>query len=208
MDGKLTVAAANRAYGLHLVRRGFVTFSLDLLGAGERIYPGRGSFDNQPFIDAHPTWSGTGKDLWDLQRAVDVMQTMPEIDPERIGSIGHSQGAGLTCALMAVDDRLKAGVSNCGVWPARISKNPFNHARTHWFTATPALRPFCYAGKPFPIDGHELFALAAPRLYLNISALNDSGFKEEDEPFTRPAWENLTLNVKKIYGLYGAAERF
>lgn len=87
VDGKLTVAAANRAYGLHLVRRGFVTFSPDLLGAGERIYPGRVNFDNQPFIDAHPTWSGTSKDLWDLRRAIDVMQTMPEIDPERIGSI-------------------------------------------------------------------------------------------------------------------------
>lgn len=208
VDGQLTTAASRRAYGLHLVRRGYITFSPDLLGAGERIYPGRGDFDNQPFIDAHPTWSGTGKDLWDLRRAVDVMQAMPEIDPGRIGSIGHSQGAGLTRALMAVEDRLKVGVSNCGAWPARISRNPFNHARTQWFTAQPALRPFCYAGKPFPIDGHELFALAAPRPYLNISALNDSGFKTEDEPFTRPAWENLAHNVKKIYALYGAADRF
>ncbi|MEY4941666.1 MAG: hypothetical protein RIQ93_3401, partial [Verrucomicrobiota bacterium] len=186
-EGQLTVAAANRAYGLHLVRRGFVTFSPDLLAAGERIFPGRKDFDNQPFIDANPTWSGTGKDLWDLRRAIDVMQTLPEIDPERIGSIGHSQGAGLTTALMAVEDRLKVGVSNCGAWPARISRNPFNNARTQWFIAKPALRPFCYTGKPFPIDGHELFALAAPRPYLNICALNDSGYKVEDESFTRPA---------------------
>lgn len=208
VDGKLTPSAARRAYGLHLARRGYVTFSPDLLGAGERIYSGRREFDNQPFIDAHPTWSGTGKDLWDLRRAIDVMQTLPEIDPDRIGSIGHSQGAGLTCYLAAVDERVKVAVSNCGVWPARIHRNPFHGARTQWWTGIPGNRPFCYAGKPFPIDDHELFALAAPRPYLNISALNDDGFKVEDEPFTRAAWENLGENVRKIYALYGAADRF
>lgn len=208
VNGQLTPAAARRAYGLHLVRRGYITFSPDLLGAGERIYPGKREFDNQPFIDAYPTWSGTGKDLWDLRRAIDVMQTIPEVDAERIASIGHSQGAGLTCYLAAVDERVRVAVSNCGVWPARIHRNPFHLARTQWWTGQPANRPFCYAGKPFPIDDHELFALAAPRPYLNISALNDSGFKLEDEGFTRPAWENLAGNVKKIYALFGAADRF
>jgi dienelactone hydrolase len=208
IDGQLAPAAARRAYGLHLVRRGYVTFSPDLLGAGERIYPGRREFDNQPFIDAHPTWSGTGKDLWDLRRALDVMQAMPEIDPQRLASLGHSQGAGLTCYLAAVDERVRVGVSNCGVWPARIHRNPFHQARTQWWTGQPANRPFCAAGKPFPIDDHELLALAAPRAILNISALNDSGFKPEDESFTRPAWENLGANVKKIYALFGAADRF
>src|SRR5690606_14284841 len=35
-DGRFTEAAANRAYGLELARRGYATFSPDLLGAGER----------------------------------------------------------------------------------------------------------------------------------------------------------------------------
>lgn len=207
-DGKLTPTAVRRAYGLELAQKGYVTFSPDLLGAGERIYPGRKSFDNQPLIDAYPHWSGTGKDLHDLRRALDVMQAMPEIDSTRIASLGHSQGAGLTHYLAAVDHRVKVGVANCGVWPTRVHKGPFHVARTAWWTGQPALRAFLHAGKPVPIDAHELFALGAPRPFLNISALNDCGFSATEEPLTRPVWENLAYNVRKIYALYGAEEKF
>lgn len=206
--GKLTSKAYNRAYGLHLAQKGYITFSPDLLGAGERIFPGKRAFDNQPFIDANPEWSGLGKDLWDLQRAIDVMQTFTEIDSCRLGSIGHSQGAGLTCALTAIDERIKLGVANCGVWPSRVAKNPFNAARTDWYTGRPALRPFLYCGKSIPIDVHELLALSAPRAFLNIVALNDVGFDEKDEPLTRPIWENLKYNVSKIYALYNVKDKF
>ncbi|MEN8229835.1 MAG: alpha/beta hydrolase family protein [Bacteroidota bacterium] len=208
VDGKLTDKAYNRAYGMHLAKRGYVTFSPDIISAGERMFPGKRAFDNQPFIKANPHWSGVGKDLWDLQRAIDVMQTFSEINPSRIGSIGHSQGAYLTCQLRAIDERVKVGVSNCGIWPSRIAKNPFNRARTDWWTGWPLLRPFFYAGKPAPIDDHEIIALSAPRPFLDITALNDSGYNKEEEPFTRAAWENLRINVKKIYALHGAEDKF
>jgi hypothetical protein len=208
IDGKLTPKAWRRAYGLQLAQKGYVTFSPDLLGAGERIYPGRRAFDNQPLFEAHPCWSGIGKDLHDLQRALDVMQTMPEIDATRIGSIGHSQGALLTNYLVAYDRRIKVGVANCGVWPTQVHRGPFHIARTEWWTGVPALRPFCHAGKPMPIDVHELLALGAPRPFLNIAALNDNGFSVADEPLTRPIWENLAWNVRKIYALFGAEEKF
>jgi len=200
--------AENRAYALHLVRRGYVTFAPDLVGSGERIFPGLKAFDNEPLYDKHPQWSGTGKDLWDMGRALDVMQQMKEVDADRIGSIGHSQGGGITCYLAAVDHRVKVGVSNCGFWPHRLAKNPFNVARTGWWIGRPALRPFALTGKPYPVDFHELLALAAPRAFLNISALNDCMYSASEEPFTRPAWENLAENVKKVYALCGAQDRF
>jgi len=208
VDGKLTSKAYDRAYALHLAQKGYITFSPDILGDGERIFPGKGAFDNQPFIDAYPEWSGTGKDLWDLHRAIDVMQTFTEIDSSRIGSIGHSQGGVLTFYLSAVEDRVKVAVANCGVWPYNVKKNPFNLARTGWWTGFPALRPFMYAGKPLPIDAHEILALSAPRPFMNIQALNDWGFELEDEPLTRMIWKNLTYNVKKVYALYGAEHKF
>lgn len=207
-NGQVTPAARRRAYGLDLAERGYVTLSPDLLGAGERMFPGRRSFDNQPFIDAHPQWSGTGKDLHDLGRALDVLQAMPEVDASRLGSLGHSQGAGLTCYLAAVDSRVKVGVANCGAYPSRVQHNPFNHARTSWWTGRPALRAYILAGKPLPVDVHELLALAAPRPFLNIIALNDVGFGKEDEPLTRPAWASLRRNVRKIYALHGVEESF
>jgi hypothetical protein len=77
-----------------------------------------------------------------------------------------------------------------------------------WWTDRPALRAFCYAGKPLPIDVPELLALAAPRPFINIAALNDCGFGVEEEPLTRPAWDSLARNVQKIYALYGAEDNF
>jgi hypothetical protein len=114
----------------------------------------------------------------------------------------------MTCYLTAIDSRVRVSVANCGSWPARLIKNPFEDARTSWWTGRPALRSFCFAGKPMPIDSHELIALAAPRPFLNIAALNDCGFGVEEEPLTRPAWDSLGRNVQKIYALYGAEDNF
>lgn len=196
------------AYGYHLARRGFVVLAPDLLGAGERRYPGLRAFDNGPLYRKHPRWSGTGKDIWDLGRALDVIQQIPEADPERIGSLGHSQGGGLTTFLMAVDKRVKAGVNNCGFWPLRAMKNPFAIARTDWWIGRPALRPFCLAGKDFPIDVHELMALAAPRNSMVIIALNDWDYQPNEEPVSRTMWEDLGTNVEKIYKLISCGDRF
>lgn len=196
------------AIALHLVKRGFVTFSYDVLSAGERCYPGLEHFDTAPFYERFPHWSVRGKDGYDISRAIDVMQQLPEIDPDRIGSIGHSLGGGHTVHAMAVEPRIKAGVCNCGIWPCRIAKNPYREARTEWWTARPALRPFCLTGKPFPSEEQELMALAAPRALMNISALNDSGYSTEEKDFTGPVFENMAMNVKKIFALYGRESAF
>ena len=47
-------------------------------------------------------------------RALDLLQTLPRVDPARIGSIGHSLGGHNTLFLAAFDQRIKAAVSNCG----------------------------------------------------------------------------------------------
>jgi hypothetical protein len=107
-----------------------------------------------------------------------------------------------------VDKRVKAGVNNCGLWPLKAQKNPYSLARTEWWIGRPALRPFCLTGKDFPADVHELMALAAPRPAMTIIALNDWGFQPPEESFSRPMWENLGANVRKVYSLFSAADRF
>jgi dienelactone hydrolase len=198
----------DRAYALHLVRRGYVTLAYDLLSAGERRYEGRDDFDTAPFYARYPQWSVRGKDLWDVSRALDYLQTLDEVDPGRIGSLGHSQGGGITIHAMVFDERIQAGVSSCGAWPDRLSRNPFNNARTGWWVGRPFLRPYCYTGKPFPVDLHELLAVIAPRSIMNISALNDWQYTLEEEPLTRPALENLADNVSGIFSLLGTGGNF
>ena len=110
----------DRAYAVHLVRRGYVTFAYDLLSANERNYPGCKSFETAPFYEKFPTWSIRGKDLHDAQCALDVMSSMDEVDADRIGSIGHSQGGGITIHLAAVDSRVKVGRFELRIVPGSI----------------------------------------------------------------------------------------
>lgn len=203
-----TEEGQDRAYALHLVKRGYVTLAYDLLSAGERRYKGLRDFDTAPFYERYPKWSVRGKDLWDVMRAVDLLETMGEVDSEKIGSIGHSQGGGITIHAMALDNRIKVGVSSCGMCPARCSKNPFNNARTGWWVGRPFLRPYCYAGKSFPIDMHEYLALIAPRAIMTLSALNDFKYTLEEEEFIRSAFNNLTENVSKVFSLLKAEGNF
>jgi dienelactone hydrolase len=197
----------DRAYGLHLVQRGYITLSYDLLGANERNYPGYRSFSTEPFYQQFPDWSVRGKDIWDVSRGIDFLETVPEVDSSRIGSIGHSQGGGITIDAMSQEPRIKVGVSNCGDWPGRLMKNPFARARTGWWIGTPNLRAFCWCGKDYPIDLHEKLALIAPKPLLMITALNDWDFGEK-ESITRIGFENLTMNVKKVYSLYNASNKY
>jgi hypothetical protein len=198
----------NFAYALHLAKRGFVTFAFDLLSSGERCYPNCRHFETTPFYELFPKWSVRGKDLYDVSRAIDVLQQMPEVNRNKIGCIGHSQGGGITIHAMAVESRINVGVSSCGIWPMRISKNPFNEARSGWWVGRPMLRPFCLTGKEFPVQVHELMALAAPRPLMNISAMNDFNYSLDEKYFTLQAFQNMADNIKKVYTFYNKKDSF
>ena len=57
--------------------------------------------------------------LWDAMRAVDYLQSRPEIDPRRIGATGPSGGAWESLWLAAIDPRIQAVNSNCYVTTLR-----------------------------------------------------------------------------------------
>lgn len=53
--------------------------------------------------------------LKDIQNAVTYMQTLPEVDPDRIGLYGNAMGGGYATYLAATEPRVKCMVSNVGV---------------------------------------------------------------------------------------------
>ena len=69
-------------YALELANRGYVTLAPD--------YPNFGEYEFDAY--AHGYASATMKGIWNHIRAVDLLQSLPEVDPERIGVIGHSLG--------------------------------------------------------------------------------------------------------------------
>jgi dienelactone hydrolase len=52
-------------------------------------------------------------EIWDGMRAIDYLQSRPEVDPRRIGCTGSSGGGMQTAYLMALDDRIRAAVPSC-----------------------------------------------------------------------------------------------
>ena len=52
-------------------------------------------------------------EIWDGMRAIDYLQSRPEVDPERIGCTGNSGGGTQTTYLMALDDRIRAAAPSC-----------------------------------------------------------------------------------------------
>ncbi|MCK5845190.1 MAG: acetylxylan esterase, partial [Victivallales bacterium] len=146
----ITELDADRTYALHLVERGYATFTFDWDASGTRQYPGLEPFDNGPFYEKHPNWSAVGKNIWDIGKALDYLCSLDEVDSSRIASIGHSQGGGGTIYAMAMDERIKVGVSSCGGFPIRMDRNPYHEARNRWWIGRPALRPYFLTGKPVP----------------------------------------------------------
>lgn len=53
-----------------------------------------------------------GKELLEMQKAVDVLQGLEEVDSEKIGVIGASEGGMLAMLSMYIDDRIKVGCIN------------------------------------------------------------------------------------------------
>lgn len=52
-------------------------------------------------------------EVWDGMRAIDYLQSRPEVDPERIGCTGNSGGGTQTAYLMALDERIRAAAPSC-----------------------------------------------------------------------------------------------
>ncbi len=52
-------------------------------------------------------------EVWDGMRAIDYLQSRPEVDPKRIGCTGNSGGGTQTSYLMSMDDRIIAAAPSC-----------------------------------------------------------------------------------------------
>jgi dienelactone hydrolase len=94
----------NMCYALELARRGYVTLAPD--------YPNFGEYSFDPYANGYA--SASMKGIWNHMAAVDLLQSLKEVDPERIGCIGHSLGGHNSLFLAVFDTRVKVVVTSCG----------------------------------------------------------------------------------------------
>ncbi len=190
------------AYGEELARRGYVVLVPDYLTMGERIFPGRKNFDSLPFYEKYPDWSMVGKDIEDSMSAVDVLLTFDFVDPTRIGVIGHSYGGANTIFVLAMDDRIVAGVSNCGMSVISEEEKCLEWSSEDEYIYFPKLRKYLLEKKDLPFDLNEVAALIAPKPWCNISAYYDRTMGNQE------FLAGVGVQLNQIYKLYGKQNQF
>ena len=160
--------SSNLHYALHLAQRGYVTLAPD--------YPSFGDykFDFDPKLGYK---SGSMKAIYDNVRAIDLLVSLPRVDSDRIGCIGHSLGGHNTIFTAVHDTRIKVAVSNCGF--TRFHKY-YDGKLAGWTSARyMPLIASEYGNNPdkVPFDFPELIAAIAPRAFLASSPVKDRNFE-------------------------------
>lgn len=191
-----------RDFGRLFAREGFVTLSPDHCCSGERQPPGVQPYDTKPFYERYPRWSMMGKAIWDGQRALDILSDIPEVDPARLGVVGHSLGGYGSIFLSAYEPRLKATISSCGLTSWEDNSKRMAWSRDTWYVHFPLLREY-FARDEVPFDMHEFAALIAPRPFLNVSGMADLMYASSNENMPEIGWQ-----LWQLYALLGAEENF
>lgn len=193
-DGKKIVVGLsqkeNRNYAQELAERGYVTIAPD--------YPGFGDY----LIDVYAMGytSATIKGIWNHMRCIDLLQSLPEVDGNCIGSIGHSLGGHNALFVALFDERVKVAVSSCGF--NRFAKY-YGGNLTGWshkgYMPRIASEYGCDPAK-MPFDWTELLACLAPRPVFVNAPLRDANFE------VTGVYDCLEA-AKPVYALLGAADK-
>ncbi|WP_224772614.1 family 78 glycoside hydrolase catalytic domain [Pelagicoccus enzymogenes] len=161
-----------------LAKMGAVVFSIDMFGYADGIA--------QVGEDAHRTEVAMRIQLWNAIRALDFLESLPEVDSQRLGVTGYSGGGTQAFLLAAVDDRIAATA-------------PVTMVSAYFFGGCP-----CESGRPVHrskdhfASNAMIAAMAAPRPQTLISVGGDWSVNtpKDEYPF-----------LQHVYSLYGARDR-
>ncbi|WP_422927223.1 alpha/beta hydrolase family protein [Singulisphaera sp. PoT] len=175
-------------FAIQCVQNGYVTLAIEPIGFGHRRdagarAKGAGASSCQPAAGAALLLGETmaGWRTWDAIRALDLLETLPEVDPKRFGMMGISGGGTVTFYTAALDERVKVAMLSGSFCTFKDSIFSIGHCMDNyvpgilrWFEAADVaglIAPrylFCEAGtedRIFPKHGVEAALRDAERIY-------------------------------------------
>lgn len=185
-------------FAVALARRGLLVMAPDVVGFGERRSRTDRGYDAEAGNSCYRLASTllmqgatlTGLRVVELLGVLDQLVGRDDVDPERIGIVGHSGGSMLSMIVAALDDRVRASVL-CG-YPNTFADSirSVRHCLCNYLPGVLAL-----AEQP------DLLELIMPRrLFL------ESG--ERDPIFPRGGFERAAAQLAKAYATAGVADWF
>ena len=184
-----------QAPGPTLVERGYAVIAIDAYCFGERNGRGPGGpaeTGSAGELTASKFQLWCGRSLWgmilrDDLMALDYLASRPEIDARRIGATGISMGATRTWWLMALDERIQAGVAVACLtrYQDLIQAQGLRYHGIYYYVP----------GMLKHFDTEAVIALCAPRALLCMNGDLDLGSPtpgiHKIEAAAQPAWSLL-----------------
>jgi cephalosporin-C deacetylase-like acetyl esterase len=178
-------------HGGWFARNGYVCLTIDTLQMGEIEGIHHGTYRYDMWWWLNRGYTPAGVEAWNCVRALDYLQTRPEVDPERFGVTGRSGGGAYSWWIAAIDERIKAAVPVAGITDLE------NHV------VDGCVEGHCdcmYMVNTYRWDYPLVAALVAPRPLLLSNTDRDGIFPLDGVVRTYG-------KAREIYELYGAADK-
>jgi dienelactone hydrolase len=154
-------------YARELAERGFVTLAPDYCRFGE--------YQIDPYAMGYA--SATMKGIWDHSRAVDLLQSMPEVRRGHIGTIGHSLGGHNSLFVAAFDQRVRAVVTSCGFTSFAKYYGGNLKGWSHAGYMPRIASEYGASAAKMPFEFSDVLRLILPRKIFVYAPLEDSNFE-------------------------------
>ncbi|MGC8880036.1 MAG: dienelactone hydrolase family protein [Anaerolineae bacterium] len=175
-------------YAEELTRQGYAALCIDHWAFGER----RGRSESEIFKQM--LWHGQvmwGMMVYDSLRALDYLVARPDVDANRIATLGISMGSTMAWWVAALDTRIRVCVDLCCLtdYQALIETRGLDGHGIYYYVPG-LLKHFTTA---------QINALIAPRPHLSLAGIYD--------PLTPPAGlERIDAELRQVYAALGAPE--
>ena len=186
----------NRAHARELAQRGYVVIAPD--------YPSFGDLKDHDF-ETDRYKSATMQAIVNHMRCIDLLQSRADVDPAKIGVIGHSLGGHNSMFVSAFDERIKVTVSSCG-WTqfeyyniGEEGSKKYGGRLGPWAQTRymPLIRSkYDLDARKIPFNFSDIIAAIAPRAFFSVSPLRDTNFDYKGV-------ENGILKVKPVFDSLG-----
>ncbi|MFN0129131.1 MAG: CocE/NonD family hydrolase [Verrucomicrobiales bacterium] len=177
-------------HGVWFARHGYVCLVIDTVQWGELVGHHHGTYRLGRWWWASRGFTPAGVEAWNGIRALDYLESRPEVDRDRLGMTGRSGGGAYTWWVAAIDERVKAAAPTAGIASMR------NHV------IDGCIEGHCdcmFMHNMYQWDFDRVAALVAPRPLLILNT-------DKDDIFPLDGVYSVYRSTRRIYDLLGAAD--